>query len=65
MFIMIDESVNDKVMTMAPKIIDKEAKKHETLSAAINVFIQKGVANTIMDDVAEVLTKSYIKGLKK
>ena len=47
MFIMIDELVNYKVMTMAPKIIDKEAKKYEILTAAI------------------VLTKSYIKGLKK
>lgn len=38
---------------MAPKIVDKEAKKHEILTAAMQVFAKKGVANTKMSDVAE------------
>jgi len=37
---------------MAPKIVDKEAKKMEILQAAIQVFSQKGVANTKMIDIA-------------
>lgn len=38
---------------MAPKIVDKEAKKHEILTAAMRIFAKKGVANTTMSDVAE------------
>ena len=37
---------------MAPKIVDKKAKKMEILQAAIQVFSQKGVANTKMIDIA-------------
>ncbi len=37
---------------MAPKIVDKEAKKQEILNAAMQVFAQKGVANTRMTDIA-------------
>ncbi len=37
---------------MTPKIVDKEAKKMEILQAAIQVFSQKGVANTKMIDIA-------------
>ena len=37
---------------MAPKIVDKEAKKLEILQAALGVFSQKGVANTKMIDIA-------------
>ena len=37
---------------MAPKVVDKEAKKHTILTAAMKVFAKKGVANTKMTDVA-------------
>lgn len=37
---------------MAPKIVDKEAKKMEILQAAIQVFSKKGVTNTKMIDIA-------------
>ncbi len=39
---------------MAPRIVDKKAKKLEILQAAISVFTQKGVANTKMIDIATV-----------
>ena len=38
---------------MAPKIVDKEAKKLDILQAALQVFSQKGVANTKMIDIAK------------
>ena len=38
---------------MAPRVVDKEAKKREILQAAISVFTQKGVANTKMIDIAK------------
>lgn len=38
---------------MAPKIVDKEAKKMEILLAAMQVFAQKGTANTKMIDIAK------------
>jgi len=37
---------------MAPKIVDKEAKKIEILHAAIRVFSEKGAAKTKMIDIA-------------
>ncbi len=37
---------------MAPKVVDKEAKKLEIMQAAIQVFSKKGVANTKMIDIA-------------
>lgn len=38
---------------MAPKIVDKEAKKMEIMQAALQVFSQKGVASTKMIDIAK------------
>ena len=38
---------------MAPKIVDKEAKKIEILHAAMQVFSQKGMVNTRMVDIAQ------------
>jgi AcrR family transcriptional regulator len=37
---------------MAPKIVDKAAKRLEILQSALQVFSQKGVANTKMIDIA-------------
>ncbi len=37
---------------MAPKIVDKEAKKEQIIHAAMSVFAEKGVANTKMIDIA-------------
>jgi len=37
---------------MAPKIVDKEAKKERIVSAAMSVFAKKGVVNTKMIDIA-------------
>jgi len=38
---------------MTPKIIDKKQKKEKILKAAMKVFASKGVANTIMNDIAK------------
>ncbi len=38
---------------MAPKIVDKEAKKQEILKAAMRVFAQNGVVKTKMADIAD------------
>ena len=38
---------------MSPKIVDKQAKKYEILTAAMRVFAQKGVVQTRMSDIAE------------
>ncbi len=38
---------------MSPKIVDKQAKKYEILTAAMRVFAQKGVVKTKMSDIAE------------
>ncbi|MCF7912077.1 MAG: TetR/AcrR family transcriptional regulator [Candidatus Cloacimonetes bacterium] len=37
---------------MAPKIVDREEKKREIVMAAMEVFSEKGVANTKMIDIA-------------
>ncbi|HED11495.1 MAG TPA: TetR/AcrR family transcriptional regulator [Caldithrix abyssi] len=37
---------------MAPKIVDRQAKRERIVGAAITVFAQKGVANTKMIDIA-------------
>ncbi len=38
---------------MAPKIVDKQAKKLEIVKAAMRVFAQRGVVKTKMADIAE------------
>ncbi len=38
---------------MAPKIVDRQAKRERIVGAAITVFAQKGVANTKMIDIAK------------
>jgi len=38
---------------VSPKIVDKQAKKYEILTAAMRVFAQKGVVQTRMSDIAE------------
>ncbi|MBD3377576.1 TetR family transcriptional regulator [candidate division KSB1 bacterium] len=38
---------------MAPKIVDKEAKKHEILIAAMSLFAKNGVIQTKMTDIAQ------------
>ncbi len=37
---------------MAPKIVDKEAKREQIMHAAISVFAEKGLVNTKMIDIA-------------
>lgn len=39
---------------MAPKIVNKEAKKADILQAAMQVFSQNGIAKTKMADIAKV-----------
>ena len=39
--------------TLAPKIVDKEAKRTEIIHAALIVFAEKGVAKAKMIDIAE------------
>jgi len=36
-----------------PKIVDKDAKKHDIVQAALTIFARKGVANTKMADIAK------------
>lgn len=58
-YINTDRSVKIKIRfnttkesSMAPKIVDREAKKEQIVHAAIGVFAEKGVANTKMIDIA-------------
>ena len=39
---------------MAPKLVDKKAKKIAILEAAMKIFAKKGIRNTKMIDIAKV-----------
>lgn len=47
---MTDQSV--KIEFVLPKIVNKELKRQEILDAAIETFVERGISNTRMTDIA-------------